>query len=154
VKTETSTMFVSSDFFRAIGVTLVQGPGFDAKRDGAFTAEPVVIVGYRFWQNRLGTDRDIVGKTLTLDGTPHVVVGIAPDQFDGIDTKELIGSARTASASPSWQERRQQRSCRPGSEVGAHPRPPVAGAGLAQASAAFWRHIAAGQTVPGHHHCL
>ena len=89
-KTEASTMFVSSDFFRAIGVTLVQGPGFDAKRDGAFTAEPVVIVGYRFWHNRLGSDPDIVGKTLTLDGTPHVVVGIAPDQFDGIDTKDLF----------------------------------------------------------------
>ena len=89
-KTAASTMFVSSDYFRAIGVTLVRGPGFDAKRDGAFTAEPVVILGYRFWQNRLGFDPDIVGKTLTLDGTPHVVVGIAPDQFDGIDTKELF----------------------------------------------------------------
>jgi predicted permease len=89
-KTAASTMFVSSDYFRAIGVTLVRGPGFDAKRDGAFTAEPVVILGYGFWQNRLGFDPDIVGKTLTLDGTPHVVVGIAPDQFDGIDTKELF----------------------------------------------------------------
>ena len=85
-----STMFVSSDYFRVIGVTLVRGPGFDAKRDAAFTAEAVVILGYRFWQNRLGFDPDIVGKTLTLDGTPHVVVGIAPDQFDGIDTKELF----------------------------------------------------------------
>ena len=42
-----------------------------------------MILGYRFWQNRLGSDPDIVGKTLTLDGIPHVVVGIAPDQFDG-----------------------------------------------------------------------
>ena len=47
------------------------------------TAEPVVILGYRFWQNQLGSDPDIVGKTLTLDGVPHVVVGIAPEQFDG-----------------------------------------------------------------------
>jgi predicted permease len=84
------TMFVSADYFSAIGVTLLRGPGFDAKRDGSFTAEPVVIVGYRFWQNRLGFDPDIVGKTLTLDGVPHAVVGIAPDLFDGIDTKELF----------------------------------------------------------------
>ena len=42
-----------------------------------------MILGYRFWQNRLGSDPDIVGKTLTLDGVPHVVVGIAPDQFGG-----------------------------------------------------------------------
>ena len=89
-KTEATTMFVSADYFRAMGVTLVRGPGFDTKRDGAFTAAPAVIVGYRFWQNRLGSDPAIVGKTLTLDGTPHVVVGIAPDQFDGIDTKELF----------------------------------------------------------------
>jgi putative ABC transport system permease protein len=89
-KAEASTMFVSSDFFKAIGVMLVRGPGFDLRRDDASTAEPVVILRESFWQNRLGADPDIVGKTLTLDGTPHVVVGIAPDQFDGIDTKELF----------------------------------------------------------------
>ena len=89
-KTTASTMFVSSGYFRTLGVTLVRGPGFDAKEDGAFTAQPAVILGYRFWQNQLGFNPDIVGKTLTLDGTPHVVVGIAPDQFDGIDTKELF----------------------------------------------------------------
>ncbi|MGH8734306.1 MAG: FtsX-like permease family protein, partial [Burkholderiales bacterium] len=36
-----------------------------------------------FWQNRLSADPDIVGRTLTMDGTPHVVVGVAPDQFGG-----------------------------------------------------------------------
>ena len=46
-------------------------------------AEPVVILSYTFWQNRLGADPDIVGKTLTMDGIPHVVVGVAPDQFGG-----------------------------------------------------------------------
>jgi len=88
-KTEASTMFVSANYFRAIGVTLARGPGFDERRDDAFT-EPVVILGYNFWQNRRGSDPDIVGKTLTLDGTAHVVVGIAPDQFDGFDTKALF----------------------------------------------------------------
>jgi predicted permease len=89
-KAEASTMFVSANYFRAIGVVLARGPGFDERRDDAFTTEPVVILGHRFWQNRLGSDPDIVGKALTLDGTPHVVVGIAPDQFDGFDTKELF----------------------------------------------------------------
>jgi len=87
-KTAAPTMFVSVDFFRAIGVRLVQGPGFD-ERDAA-TAKPVVILRDSFWRNRLGADPDMVGKTLTLDGTPHVVVGIAPDQFDGFDTKQLF----------------------------------------------------------------
>jgi putative ABC transport system permease protein len=84
------TMFVSANFFRTIGVTLVRGPGIDVSRDDASTAEPVVILRESFWKNRLAADPDIVGKTLTLDGTPHVVVGIAPDEFDGIDTKSLF----------------------------------------------------------------
>ena len=70
-------MFVSTNYFQTIGVTLLRGPGFSA------TAEPAVIVGYRYWQNHFASDPDIIGKTLTLDDVPHVVAGIAPDQFDG-----------------------------------------------------------------------
>ena len=39
--------------------------------------------GYRYWQNHLASDPDIIGKTLTLDDVPHVVTGIAPERFDG-----------------------------------------------------------------------
>ncbi|HYE85285.1 MAG TPA: ABC transporter permease [Vicinamibacterales bacterium] len=81
-KTRVSTIFVSPSYFKTMGVTLARGAGFDAT-NRALTAEPVVVVGYRFWQNRLGSDPDVVGKTLTLDGVPHLVAGVAPDQFGG-----------------------------------------------------------------------
>jgi predicted permease len=42
-----------------------------------------VILGYQFWQNHLSSDPEIIGKTLELDNVPYVVVGIAPDQFQG-----------------------------------------------------------------------
>jgi predicted permease len=70
-------LYVSRNYFATIGVTLARGPGF-----GAATG-PVVILGHELWQNLLGGDPGIVGKTLTLDGIPHVVVGIAPDGFQG-----------------------------------------------------------------------
>jgi predicted permease len=70
-------MFVSTNYFQTIGVTLVRGPGFSA------TYEPAVVLGYRYWQNHLASDPDIIGKTLTLDDVPHVVTGIAPERFDG-----------------------------------------------------------------------
>ena len=76
------TMFVSANYFRTIGVALARGPGFGEVMDDPLNAEPVVILGYDFWQNRLGSDPDIIGKTLTLDEIPHVVVGIAPDLFE------------------------------------------------------------------------
>jgi predicted permease len=77
VTTATETMFVSSGYFGVVGVSLARGPGFQE------TTEPVVILGWKFWQKRLASDPDIVGKTLSVDGVPHVVAGIAPDQFEG-----------------------------------------------------------------------
>ena len=91
--TRVSTLFVSANYFQTIGVTLARGAGFDATMDDSLTAEPVVILGYRLWQNRLGSDPDIVGKTVTVDGVPHVVVGVAPDQFTGhlgLQAKQLF----------------------------------------------------------------
>ena len=88
-----ATMYVSANYFKVVGVALARGPGFDPGVDEPLKAEPVVILGYEFWQSQLGADPDIVGKTLTLDDIPRVVVGIAPDQFDGhlfLHGKELF----------------------------------------------------------------
>ena len=76
-------MFVPANYFKTLGVKLARGAGFDASADDPLKAEPVVILSHNFWQRRLSADPDIVGKTITMDGTPHVVVGIAPDQFGG-----------------------------------------------------------------------
>jgi predicted permease len=76
-KDSARAMFVSTDYFQTMGVTLTRGPGFSA------TTEPAVILGYQYWQNHFASDPDIIGKTVTLDGVPHIVTGIAPDQFNG-----------------------------------------------------------------------
>jgi predicted permease len=75
------TMFVSANYFSTVGVTLARGPGFGPSVDDGPSPEPRVVLGYHFWQTRLGSDPDIVGKPLTLDGVPHVVSGIVPEGF-------------------------------------------------------------------------
>jgi predicted permease len=75
-------MFVSTNYFQEIGVTLMRGPGFSPAQP-QFNAEPSVILGYQYWRNHFTSDPDIIGKTLTLDDVPHVVAGVAPDQFHG-----------------------------------------------------------------------
>ena len=82
-KMRASTMFVPANYFKTLGVSLARGAGFDAAMDDPLKAGPVVVLGYRFWQIHLSADPDIVGKTLTMDRIPHVVVGVAPDQFGG-----------------------------------------------------------------------
>lgn len=70
-------MYVSAGYFKTLGVRLVRGPGFEGQAGAA------VILGYQFWENSLGSDPQIVGKTLKIDNVPYVVAGIAPDQFQG-----------------------------------------------------------------------
>jgi putative ABC transport system permease protein len=84
VRTESlATMFVSANYFKTLGVPLARGAGFDETGDDPLAAEPAVIVGYTYWQTQMGADPNIIGKTLTLDGVPHVVVGVAPEHFSG-----------------------------------------------------------------------
>jgi putative ABC transport system permease protein len=78
-----STLYVSANYFRTFGVLLARGPGFDPAIDDAPLGEPRVILSHDFWQRRMAADPDIVGKSVAVDGVPHTVVGIAPDDFRG-----------------------------------------------------------------------
>ena len=77
------TMYVSANYFSTMGVSLKRGAGFDAGVDEDSAARPVVIIDEDFWNNTLGSDPDILGKAITLNRIPHVVVGIIPDGFHG-----------------------------------------------------------------------
>jgi putative ABC transport system permease protein len=77
-------MFVSANYFKTIGVGLSRGPGFDPAIHDAGAAEaPPVVVGYRFWQDRLGGDSGVIGRTVTLNRVAHLVVGVAPETYRG-----------------------------------------------------------------------
>ncbi len=70
---------VTANFFQALGVKPVQGRAFlpDEEQPGR---DRVAIISRGLWQRRFGGDPDIVGKTVTLDGRNHTIVGITPDE--------------------------------------------------------------------------
>ena len=72
---------VSPMFFEAMGVGVAAGRGFLATE-----AQPgrdrVAVVSDALWKRRFAADPGIVGGTITLEGEPFVVVGIAPPGFD------------------------------------------------------------------------
>ena len=70
---------VTASFFDVLGVTPVAGRTFNAA-DAADRA-PVVVLSERFWRRRFGADPSIVGKPITLDGSPWTVIGVAPGSF-------------------------------------------------------------------------
>jgi putative ABC transport system permease protein len=78
-----AALYVSANYFRTFGVSLARGPGFDPAIDDASLAEPRVVLSHAFWKSRVASDPDIIGKSLTIDGVPQMVVGIAPEDFRG-----------------------------------------------------------------------
>ena len=71
-------MRTTSSLFATIGLAPMLGRTF-VPEDGA--GEPVVVVSEGFWLRRLGGDPAAVGRTITLDGSPHLVVGVVPRDF-------------------------------------------------------------------------
>ena len=72
--------YVSSSFFSLLRVQPSAGRGFLPEED-APGAEHVAVLGYGLWQRRFGADPSLVGKTISLNGNDHTVVGIAPEDF-------------------------------------------------------------------------
>ena len=53
-------------------------------------AEPVVVIGERFWRQQLGGDPSIVGKTLRVEGVPLTIIGVAASSTaTSIDTNQV-----------------------------------------------------------------
>jgi putative ABC transport system permease protein len=72
---------VSADYFRLFGAPVIRGRTFTAQEDLPH-GERVAVLSDAFWKRRFGGDPRIVGKTISLSGTPYVVIGIIGPGFD------------------------------------------------------------------------
>jgi putative ABC transport system permease protein len=85
---QVSGLFVSSEFFRQLGVVPVIGRDFAASED-RIGAAPLVMITEGFWKKKFGSAQDVLGKRLTLDGRGYTIIGVVPASFD------LLGSLRS-----------------------------------------------------------
>ncbi|MBS1791410.1 MAG: ABC transporter permease [Acidobacteria bacterium] len=69
---------VTANFFQTLGIKLVQGRTFSPEEEQE-GKERVAIISEALWQRRFGGDANVIGKTLSLDGQHHTIVGIAPN---------------------------------------------------------------------------
>ena len=96
---------VNAGFFRVLGVAPVAGRLLRAGEDAPGQDANVVILSHRFWTRRFGRDPAIVGRTLTLDGVAHQVIGVLPAGTPFLDWADvfrpLVRSARAQRGS--WE---------------------------------------------------
>src|SRR5437867_4268576 len=79
-KRTVSAHVVSDNFFDVVAVPPVLGRTFTAAdRDPAG-----VVISFEFWQQRLGADPAVVGRTIELNGWPHAIIGLLPTGVTGV----------------------------------------------------------------------
>jgi len=71
---------VSTNLFELLGTQAHLGR-MPRASDDLPGAAPVAVLGYNYWQRRLGGEAAMIGRTLTLNGIPHTVVGVLPPAF-------------------------------------------------------------------------
>ena len=76
--------FVSADWFSELGYGPMEGRMLAESLDATSDVPPVVL-GYRFWHNRLGAAPNLVGSTAYIDRKPVRIVGIAPAALPGLE---------------------------------------------------------------------
>jgi len=63
-----------------LGVAPMLGRVFTREDVAPAGADPVLLT-YGYWQRKFGGDASIVGRSITVDGKPHTVIGVLPQNF-------------------------------------------------------------------------
>jgi predicted permease len=67
---------VTSNYFDVLGVRPIRGRNFLPNEEE--TAD-VAMVTENLWRKRMGSDPDVIGRSITLGGVPHTIVGVLPN---------------------------------------------------------------------------
>jgi predicted permease len=67
---------LTSNYFDILGVRPIRGRNFLPNEE---ESADVALVTENFWQKRLGGDPNVIGRSITLDGSAHTIVGVLPN---------------------------------------------------------------------------
>ncbi|HWF92521.1 MAG TPA: ABC transporter permease [Terriglobales bacterium] len=78
-------LLVSGNYFSVLGEETSLGRAFLPDEAQVFHALPVVVLSHSFWQRQFHSDKDVVGRVLSLNGVMVTVIGVASPQFAGTE---------------------------------------------------------------------
>ena len=93
-------LWVSGEFFNALGVPAWIGRTLTPDDDRRGCAAPPAVIGYGFWQREYGGSPSAIGRTLQLDGHAFDVVGVTPASFFGVEVGRAFDVAVPLCAEP------------------------------------------------------
>jgi predicted permease len=109
------TAYASGNLFEGLGLKPAAGRLFLRSEGEVLGRDAVIVLGYDYWQQRFNGDPTVVGRTVTLDGHPLTIVGVAPKGFGGMQgflttaaylpLSQLPIGGTSADAINNWQNR-------------------------------------------------
>jgi putative ABC transport system permease protein len=72
---------VSGNYFNVLGVSAEKGRLFSQTDDTTPGANPVAVLSFNYWKTHLGSDPNVVGQTLSINGQPFQIIGVAASAF-------------------------------------------------------------------------
>src|SRR5581483_615199 len=82
-------LYVTYGVLDALRVNPLLGRWFSREDDKPGTAETAILT-YGYWQRLFGGNPSVVGRTLTVNGTPHTVICVMPREFRFVRDPDLI----------------------------------------------------------------
>lgn len=76
--------FISENYFATLGGSTHLGRFFTAEENSVPGRDAVVVLSHGFWQRRFGSDAQLVGSSIKLNGKPFTVIGITHPAFVGL----------------------------------------------------------------------
>jgi putative ABC transport system permease protein len=109
---------VTGNYFSALGVKPAQGRLILPSEGQTPGADPVLVLGYSYWQKRFGGDKAVVGKQVQVDGNAVTIVGVTAKDFQGtyaflnmdayIPLSAIAGLGRQSPVQETWTHREQR----------------------------------------------
>jgi predicted permease len=107
-------MLVSGSYFEVLGIQPALGRLFDRGDDQTPGAHPLVVLSHSYWQSRFNADPRVAGKTLTVNGRPLTILGVAPKGFSGttlgFEPQVFVPISMRALMLPGWEGFEDRRS--------------------------------------------
>ncbi len=94
----------SANFFAAAKIAPLLGRTFTAEEDAPGRAR-VVVIGQALWQRNFGGDPQVLGRSITLDGVPHTIIGVMPAAMSTPRLAELWVPVGPYSNDEHWADR-------------------------------------------------
>ena len=77
-------MFVSGNFFQALGVQAALGRSLLPRDDEPSAGRLVIALSHTGWHKLFRADPGVIGRRVLINGAPHEIVGVMPDGFRGL----------------------------------------------------------------------